>query len=123
MKKYTHRITVPAWITFDLETDNAVPTREEVDEAVDNCVDGVDFSEHINGGTVAVQTQAFDELPEDNERGNRLFLREYHVEDTQLTAADPDISDEVKKCPDCENPTQFGELCSRCEEIQRQVAP
>lgn len=33
-----------------------------------------------------------------------------------LTAFDePDMSDEVKCCPDCEKPNQFGELCHSCQ--------
>lgn len=31
---------------------------------------------------------------------------------------EPDQNDEVKCCPDCERPNQFGELCLSCEREQ-----
>jgi hypothetical protein len=32
-----------------------------------------------------------------------------------IETEEPDQNDEVKCCPDCERPNQFGELCLECE--------
>lgn len=35
-----------------------------------------------------------------------------------LDLGEPDHNDEVKCCPDCERPNQFGELCDSCRRDQ-----
>lgn len=41
--------------------------------------------------------------------------------DPCLCLDQPDIDDTVHACPNCEQPQQFGGLCSRCTEEMRQT--
>lgn len=55
------------------------------------------------------------------ERGEEFLCAECEFnEANQNYDAEPDHDDTVHFCPDCERPTQFGELCSACEH-ERQV--
>ncbi len=81
MAKYTHRIAVPASVVFDLESDNEVPTADEVDDAIGDLIDGMDIPEY-DGGRVYLAEEAVEELPEENEKGNHLVLVKFSVEDT-----------------------------------------
>lgn len=44
-----------------------------------------------------------------------LLLDYVASEVTHMGIEEPDHDDEVKCCPDCERPNQFGELCSDCQ--------
>lgn len=37
------------------------------------------------------------------------------ITDEILMPEEPSVDDEVRCCPDCERPNQFGELCPTCE--------
>lgn len=56
-------------------------------------------------------------------QGIRGYVDQDMVED-QINTEEPEINDEVKFCPECEKPNQFGELCERCRnEIEREARP
>lgn len=58
MKKYTHRIAVPASVMVDVESDNERPTAEEVDAVVGDLIDGQDLWGY-DGGRVYLSREAY----------------------------------------------------------------
>jgi len=76
--KYTHRISVPAWITFDLESDNKKPTLAEVRKAAEDYAEAVEIDIDDNHGIANVQYEFF----EDDQAGKPINA-DFGIEDTE----------------------------------------